>query len=99
MHAALRREPHFEKEPPFIHEALAMLEDVCDGGSHIWKTTRPPSVKLLRILEFRIISGEEVPGGTPGPPLRPTVGCRGEKLCKGKGLRSRDSSLAEVRPT
>eukprot|EP00959_Pyramimonas_sp_CCMP1952_P306889 6422897-Pyramimonas_sp.AAC.1 len=54
MCAALRREPHFEKEPPSIREALAKLTNECaqrQGESHIYNTIHPQSVKPLQLYK------------------------------------------------
>eukprot|EP00959_Pyramimonas_sp_CCMP1952_P455755 9472052-Pyramimonas_sp.AAC.1 len=54
MCTALRRESHFENEPPSIREALANVEDECArryGESHILKTARPQSVKPLQVVK------------------------------------------------
>eukprot|EP00959_Pyramimonas_sp_CCMP1952_P222500 4651435-Pyramimonas_sp.AAC.1 len=50
MCAALRREPHFENNPPSFREVLAAFARRY-GESHILKTTRSQSVKLSHILK------------------------------------------------
>eukprot|EP00959_Pyramimonas_sp_CCMP1952_P340196 7125295-Pyramimonas_sp.AAC.1 len=37
----------------------------------ILRTARPPPVRVLHLLSFRLMRGEGVSGGTPGPPCRP----------------------------
>eukprot|EP00959_Pyramimonas_sp_CCMP1952_P282588 5906474-Pyramimonas_sp.AAC.1 len=56
MCAARRREPHSEKQPRSIRETLTTVYNECarhEGESHILKTTRPPSVKLLSLLRLQ----------------------------------------------
>eukprot|EP00959_Pyramimonas_sp_CCMP1952_P246054 5142627-Pyramimonas_sp.AAC.1 len=57
MCAALRREPHVEREPPSIRKDLAHFENERarrSGESHMLKRSRPQSVKLLQLFKSTV---------------------------------------------
>eukprot|EP00959_Pyramimonas_sp_CCMP1952_P176057 3679222-Pyramimonas_sp.AAC.1 len=55
------------------------------GKSHISKTTRPPSVKPVSLLSFRVIHGEEVSGENAQPAVKTGLGVGQGEIIRKKG--------------